>query len=1585
MEGAAPRAARPVTTTRETLEHALGAWEGLVGAAGGPRDPAGADARRLAATLADAGARYAAAAGPPGDEERLLGHRFLEATGAPAFLRLLDGPGARSRWADAACAVIHLSGYTLETMFRQRASTLPHRPLFEEFGRAGPAGWSYPRVLARARALAAAFLSEGIPEPRVALYVENSVDGASCDLACLLHDILVAPLNTHFGAEELAWIFDRLGITIAVTDDEERLRRLLDLRGRVRRPFTILSLRPGRLVYRGDARLLGEAAARITPARADEILAARPRRGPDEVATVMFTSGSTGRPKGVAFTPFNLVTKRFARAAALPEVGGDEVLLCYLPLFHTFGRYLEMLGTIFWRGTYVFAGNPSAETLLAALPQVRPTGLIGIPLRWSQIRERTLEAMERAGSAREREAAFRSVVGGRLRWGLSAAGYLDAKVFQHFHRFGVELCSGFGMTEGTGGITMTPPGDYEPDSVGLPLPAIRVRLTSEGEMRIAGPYVARHLADEGVGLETEPGIVEEGAEWLATGDLFRELGRGHLTIVDRVKDIYKNDRGQTIAPQRVERKFQGVPGIVRTFLVGDHRSYNVLLIVPDRADPVLRDAPDEESRLEYFRRIVAAANENLAPYERVVNFALLDRDLDAEHGELTAKGSYRRKEIERNFETLVAGLYESPWVETALDGIRVRVPRWLIRDLGVLEDDLRAGDGGLLDRRRGLSLPVRREAEEPLVRVGDLDYRVTGDLVDLGAFTRQPRLWMGNPSLIRFAPCREGWDVGTAGASHEVLLPRTPGPGAAALPAPDRSARPRGIGNAQLLEVNELVYAALYGPPEEALAALDSLSRELAQCDDRLSAVIRSRIAALSRHTDEQVRCLAYRVLLLDEPAPGYELAFPSFVESGLSFLDEDSIAAIAAARFERRRLQLLRQRLLGYRARLPWPAAPQTRAQIEGILGLLASFARLHPDYYRPVRAELTCWTLHDRDPALATHAQELLAGLSAWFDARLEARARAAGWGHPAATLLFDEEIPGPARDRLRQLLLGTAFLEESVLLAFEETGFDLGQAAEIWVSWMQSRSRYQHYRVSVNTTHHRHFDLLVVLRDDMDAAAVMRTNAWMVAIGDFPRGERTLPRFGSVRGDLAAMSLEYVREATVAERIRALAGTNGGRPPAAEHEWRKLYVRALAAFFRAWRSSDRRIVPGSIEPSNVATPDLDYHEGTLILSLAGWEPYADTQSLFGPMLRTFYRKVRALYPPAARALRHEWIFEACAEALGAPAALELLGDLRREARAWGAPGGARAPGATGGAGRPEPAEPEFLAALDTFLAGFPRRYHPPLALASAIEHYRAWSGANPGATHDARAQQLDQLVDLYRLERFGEVARYHLYRHTCFAAAPEPAREAFDRLLEALRAEPARPATERPELSDLQAALPEQGDRELFGRLVFPLARRAERFEVMTFGEGERPLVTVRTHFTDAQGESYDFREPMEPEEVGQLYRLFFQERFPKTPSEVDRHLIAVDATARVVGGISYRLASPEVVHVDGLVVNSAVGGRGIGTALLEDFAVRAASRGIKVLRTSYILREFCEARGFRLDRRWGGLVRLLEPEEDPRAGG
>jgi hypothetical protein len=364
-------------------------------------------------------------------------------------------------------------------------------------------------------------------------------------------------------------------------------------------------------------------------------------------------------------------------------------------------------------------------------------------------------------------------------------------------------------------------------------------------------------------------------------------------------------------------------------------------------------------------------------------------------------------------------------------------------------------------------------------------------------------------------------------------------------------------------------------------------------------------------------------------------------------------------------------------------------------------------------------------------------------------------------------------------------------------------------------------------------------------------------------------------------------------------------------------------------------------------------------VLLSLAGWEPYRDTRSLFAPMLRTFYRKTAVLYPASAKLLRPAWLFDACVEALGPRAALPVLRQFQAEMD--GAPG--------------DPFDAEVRDALTAYLGDFNSCYHRPLALSNAIGRYAEWSRVNTQATSVARAQLLEQLLELYHLGRFGEMARYQLYRSTYFASAAEEAGAAFDRLLTVLCADPERSAIERVELSDLQAVLTSDADRVVFSRLVFPRARGAQPLEVVTFGDSEHKQVTVVTHFADARGESYDLREPVEPEEIGQLYRLFFQERFPKTVSELDRYLVVVDAAGRVVGGLCYKLESAELAHLDGAVVNSSVGGRGIATALLEDFATRMASRGIKVLRTGFFMRRFCERRGFRIDHRWGGLVRFL----------
>jgi long-chain acyl-CoA synthetase len=1512
-------------------------------------------------------------------ENREALHDFLELTGQPTFLESLPDAESRHRWSDVALAAVRQVNYTLEDMLSARVSEIPRRTYFEELKAGDSIRWSYAQIQRRVRAIAAVFLRDaGAERPRVALQMENSLDGACCDLACLLHDILVTPLNVHFDPEELAWIIERLDINVVVVDREDRLRQMQEVRKLTGKEFRIYAINMDRDRIEGKAISIVEAFSRLSSEDVNTQLDSRPRFNQDEICTVMFTSGSTGRPKGVCFSQFNLVSKRFARAAALPSVGRDEVLLCYLPLFHTFGRYLEMLGMLYWRGTYVFVGNPSAEALIASMKRIRPTGLISIPLRWLQIRDKCLAKMEPLPTKEEKQEVFLELTGGRLRWGLSAAGYLEPKAFRFLQVNGVALCSGFGMTEATGGITMSPPGDYQDNTVGIALPGIKIRLVESGEMLIAGAYVARYLKEEGEGLEVETGELIDGEEWLPTGDIFRTMKHGHLTIIDRIKDIYKNVRGQTVAPLRVERKFATVPGIKRTFLVGDHRSYNVLLIVPDFDDPVLADAPDTESQRDYFRQIVTTANQDLAPYERVINYTLLERDFDIEKEELTPKGTMRRKVIEKNFETVIASLYESSHVELEAAGITVRIPRWIFRDLGILESDFlvktdspedgNSGSVFLIDNLHRRTLPIRRDSRDDYVIIGDLSYQINGNVIDLGLFARQPRLWVANPSLMNFVPCREGWDMPFA----SKVVPY------ASLPISEEErnvelvqpVEPSHLSDAQLRELNIDLQVALFDTVEKSLEVLEKLSESLISFDDRLGGAARLRLSALATHPDEEVRCTAYSILLLDEPMQDYSVSFPAFVQSGLSFLNEESIKHISHEGFERRRLAALRQRLYSYRLHLDWPAQPMVQRQFKNVFRLLVNFVRFNPAYYKSVRAELASWLLHRVDPQISRFAEMMLDHMVSWFEGRLVEHAASVPESLLEEMLLFDEDLDEETRINLQDLLLYTTFLKQSVMLTFHEKDFDVDQipAGGIWVSGIKASGQYNFYRVSVNTISGRHFDLLLIQREDMNARAVMDTNHWMIAIGGHPHGQRVMPRFGCIRPELATMSLEYVNELTAWEKIREFAGSSYPNAPAVhDADWRRLLVTAMAAFFRAWKYSGQRVIPGSLSPSNVVVPELDFREEALILSLSGWEDYSTPISLIRPLWSNFFRKTCALYPLTERTLDDRWLFDAVVEGLGATDGKEFLRDLTFEVETL----------------ENQPFPLEFVKDLHDYIETLSTQWYVPQPVRNAIHRYHAWEKINPNVTSQACAELLEGLISMYHMHRYGEIARYYLYSKTYFKHASADVLRAFGTLLDELWAEPALHATQRVELSELQAALETQEDRDVFSRLVFPRAHKPQSVEVLTFGERGRKTVIVRTHLVDNHGERYDIREPIEPEEVGSLYRLFYQERFPKSVSEQDRHLVVTDATDRVIGGLTFKDQDKDVVHMDGLVTSGPLMGRGIATALLEDFVTRMASRGVKVLKTNFLMRDFCERREFKVNKNWGGLVRFItqdEPELD-----
>jgi len=1481
--------------------------------------------------------------------------KFLNSTYKPQFQQVLETQTNRNRWVNVVFKAIQNTNYGFKDMFECRVNEHPKRFLFQDMASQKTSNWSYEQINRQIREFATIFHHAVPNDPRIAIFSQNRLESAVCDLACLMYDIFDTPLNIHFDKQTIIYILDVLKINIIVVDTKQRLQFIEEILHEQNLNIKIFTILPES--KNGEqVPLIQELCKQLSDTEITEVLGKRKIKNINQVGTTMFTSGSTGLPKGVSFSNYNLVSKRFARGAALPKIGDGETMICYLPLFHTFGRFLEMMGTIYWNGTYVFVGNTSKETLLRMFPEINPSIFISIPLRWVELYETCIAETENILEEEFRLKRIREIVGQNLKWGLSAAGYLEPKIFKYFQNHGVELGSGFGMTEASGGITMTPPGDYVENSVGKPLPGVNTKLGENGELFISGHYIARYLEDAAPNQVIDFPISAEKDYWLPTGDIFEIAESGHHEIVDRLKDIYKNNKGQTVAPRNVEKKFVGVPGIKNTFLVGDARPYNVLLIVPDNEDTVLQAAPDKYHE-EYFHQIVMQANKDLAPYERVVNFTILNRNFSEDKGELTPKGSFNRKQIEKNFIETIDKLYTSNNVVIEANDFNIIIPRWFYRDLGILETDIYYKDDYLVNRVSNTNLIFKSISDQSFL-IGDFIYTTSNKSIDIGLFTRQPNLWLGNLELVKFCPLKEGWDIPLKNKisvsyyyENKKIYTQSQIPVI------------KGLRDNRLNEVNKYIALALFAENEMALEAIKYLGKLLNDYERFIANTIRKRLETLANSPFETIRVLTYQILLLDDPNPDYNASFSAFIKSGKTFLNQESINYIAKSNLGKQHLQSLRQRLHTYRNQIDMQMDSTTVLQFENILMLLFNFASNHFEYYQTVRAEFASWIMNRKSPQISEVAKYYLNKLGDVFDNYIEKKLNKFSTEQWHKFITFGNGIANHECERLISIFESSYYLQKSVILTFSDFDFNMSkiQPNGLWIIKLIALREFNHYRISINTIDNKHYDLHLVVSEKFSPETSKDTFYWMSSLAGYPFDSQVVPALGYSWSQLGILTTQYIGGLTVWDKIREYSEIHKSAGHLTKkNAWKKLFIKAFEVFFKAWRNSGYKIVPGLISTPNVVVPELDFRENGSIVSISGWKNVTNILDIFEPMLQEFYNKTAALYPWSKPHLDVNWIFDACIEALGNQKANKIFDELKNLL---------------------EKSNLLFfnnnnlLDSLNLYIAQNTGKYYLPLALTNAIDQYSDWKKMNNFANAKAKEQTIFELIELYKLNSYKEVVRYELYRKTYFDDCSDEIKLYFEQLTEKMKKESDILPVQFIELSELQSVIHDKEDKKIFSKMVFPTILSKQKIDILKVGEKRIEHLIVNSEIKDNTGLTYNFREPIEPSEVGLLYQLFYKENYPKEISEEDQHLIMFDKNEQIVGGLSYKNLEDKTVLLDGTVVISVLQGRGIGSAMIEDFFTRMASQGVKIIKAHFLFGNYYLKHNFKVDKNWGALVRFL----------
>ena len=411
---------------------------------------------------------------------------------------------------------------------------------------------------------------------------------------------------------------------------------------------------------------------------------ARDSVGESDLFTYIYTSGTTGPPKGCMITHRNYYEMVGAVDDVPQFIGGDDLILLYLPLAHNFGRCLHLLSG-YVGATIAFCPDPMRVGEVA--PVVKPTVLPSVPRVYEKVRTavqasfdeatgikrrlidwalrvgRRVSELEQqrkpvpAGLAFQHRLADRLVyskvkskLGGRLKLPISGGAPLAKDIAEFFHTIDIAIMEGYGQTECTTASNVNMPTHFRFGTVGPAIPGIEVRVADDGEILVRGPNVfAGYYKDEDATREV---LDDEG--WLHTGDI-GSIDDGFLTITDRKKDIIVTAQGKNVAPQNIENELKASKYVSQALVIGDRRPYLTALITLDEVEVAKLDPDTDVGAV--VERVVLDYNEDKASFEQIKRFKILSRDFAAEEDEVTPTMKLRRKIVAEHFADEIEDLY----------------------------------------------------------------------------------------------------------------------------------------------------------------------------------------------------------------------------------------------------------------------------------------------------------------------------------------------------------------------------------------------------------------------------------------------------------------------------------------------------------------------------------------------------------------------------------------------------------------------------------------------------------------------------------------------------------------------------------------------------------------------------------------------------------------------------------------------------------------------------------------------------------------------------------------------------------------
>jgi long-chain acyl-CoA synthetase len=429
------------------------------------------------------------------------------------------------------------------------------------------------------------------------------------------------------------------------------------------------------------------------------------RGGASDTAIILYTSGTTGQPKGVVLSFGNIIASAKS-AIAFEGLSDREAVLSYLPMAWI-GEHIFCYAQAYCAGFCVSCPESQA-TVMLDLRELGPTYFFAPPRIFESILTQVTIRIEDAGRVKRRLFDFflelakrvgpkildrqavppvdrvlyrlgelliygplKNTLGfSRLRLAYTAGEAIGPDLFTFYRSLGINLKQLYGMTESSVFLCIQKDRAAKPDTVGAPIEDVEIRIAEDGEVlfRSPGAFQCYYKNPEATAAAKRP----DG--WVHTGDSGFFDTDGQLKILDRARDVGRLQGGALFAPKFIENKLKFFPHIKEAVVFGDGRPFVAAFInidleaVGDWAErrnlayASYQELAGEAEVYDLVQGCIERVNQDLTAEpalaaSQIRRFLILNKELDADDGELTRTRKVRRRIIAERYRPLVDALY----------------------------------------------------------------------------------------------------------------------------------------------------------------------------------------------------------------------------------------------------------------------------------------------------------------------------------------------------------------------------------------------------------------------------------------------------------------------------------------------------------------------------------------------------------------------------------------------------------------------------------------------------------------------------------------------------------------------------------------------------------------------------------------------------------------------------------------------------------------------------------------------------------------------------------------------------------------